>query len=548
MNDPAAPDSPRSSGWPRAALLLAPLAALAWCVLIRVPLIVNAETHLDSDLAVDGLTLREAIQGHWRWHYPGTPHMGTGAVLLSWVPAQIAGATPSALVVGGAIAYLLLVLGVFATAWRSFGPRAAGWCLVPLAFASTGTIWLTGRITGGHMLAAAWSAGAWWLLALTLEKGGRARALLLGLWCGLGLYHDSLFLMTLIGLVPAGLLAAVASRWGNLWGAQAVLPGLALMVGFAIGLAPSALGRWVDPYDAYHEQFAWSLDQELVREHSRILFLDCLPRLIAGHRLPGLEADPDPALLGSAAPIRRAGERAADAGWIAGGLTLLSLGLFAVSLAVLAARSWNAKSAAARATALGLSITTAATLAAFVVNRNIFNADNYRYLVLLLIPWALGFGLLAESLARRSTGGLTAAVGLALAVGVLFTLDQAAWYRRLGWVDDRLAVVRRPLDDPAIRWLDERPEVDSFAAGYWDAYRLAFLSRRPLRGVPHPIHPNRFPEWSSDLPGGRPEILIARPTPEDQFFLRKALDEGGRVLHRERGTTIATWPAADAPQ
>jgi len=39
-----------------------------------------------------------------------------------------------------------------------------------------------------------------------------------------------------------------------------------------------------------------------VRRHARtrlwLLFLDCLPRLIAGHRLPNLEADPDPALLG----------------------------------------------------------------------------------------------------------------------------------------------------------------------------------------------------------------------------------------------------------
>jgi len=548
MNEPAAPDSPRSPRWPSAVLWLGLLATLVWCVLLRVPLIVNAQTHLDSDLAVDGLTLREALQGHWRWHYPGTPHMGIGAALLSWIPARIVGATPSALVGGGTLAYLLLVLGAFATAWRSFGPRVAGWCLVPLAFTSTGTIWLTGRITGGHMLAAAWSAGAWWLLALALEKGGRGRVFLLGLWCGLGMYHDSLFLMTLVGLVPAGLIFAVASRWGDLRGARDLARGLLLLAGFAVGFAPNALGRWIDPYDAYNEQFAWSLEPELVREHSRILFLDCLPRLVAGHRLPGLEADPDPALLGSAAPIRRAGERGAAAGWSAAGLTLLSLGLFAVSLAVLAARSWNGASTSARSVALGLSITTAATLAAFVVNKNIFNADNYRYLVLLLIPWSLGFGLAAEALARRSTGGLTAAVGLALALSVLFTLDAATWYRRLGWVDDRLAVVRRPLDDPTLRWLDEHPEVDSFAAGYWDAYRLAFLAGRPLRGVPHPIHPNRFPEWSNDLPGGRPEILIARPTPEDQMFLRKALDDGGRVLHRDRGMTIATWPADDAPR
>ncbi len=35
----------------------------------------------------------------------------------------------------------------------------------------------------------------------------------------------------------------------------------------------------------------------------------------------------------------------------------------------------------------GLAVSALATLAGFVVNRNIFNSDNYRYLVTLLVPW-----------------------------------------------------------------------------------------------------------------------------------------------------------------
>jgi hypothetical protein len=135
-----------------------------------------------------------------------------------------------------------------------------------------------------------------------------------------------------------------------------------------------------------------------------------------------------------------------------------------------------------------------------------------------------------------------AAVGLAAAFGLAFAADSLAWYRRLGWIDERWAVVRRAVDDPALRWLDEHPEVGAFTAGYWDVYRLAFLVDRPIRGVPHPIYPDRYPEWSSDLPGGRPTILIARPTLQDQRVLQEALDAGGEVLLRERGTTVATWP------
>ena len=533
-----------SSGWKRAVPGIALLAALAWSAAIRAPLIVNADVHLDSDLAVDGLTLREAVQGHWRWHYPGTPYTGTGAVLLSWVPAKIWGVSPSTLVSGGTVAYLLLIGGVFATAWKGFGPGVATWSLLPLAFASTGTLWLTGRITGGHVLAAAWSAWASWLLMGYVSKPSLPRGLALGFFCGLGVYLDSMFLMTLLGLVPAGM-AAVVARRGQGWRATTALAcGSCLLIGFAVGYAPRPIGRWMEPHDAYNEQFAWSLDSGVLMGHARLLFLDCLPRLVAGHRLPGLETDPDPALLGQGAPIQRSAGRKASFDLVAVVLIPLALGLFVASLGFLG-RSVRKGEAGGRMVASGLLITTGAILSAFVVNRNIFNSDNYRYLVLALIPWALGFALAADAVSRRSRAGLAATVVLGVVVGGLFTMDAAAWYRRLGWIDEGGSVVHRRLDDPALGWLDAHPEVLAFSAGYWDAYRLAFLSRPPRRGVPHPIYPNRFPEWSKDLPGGRPETLVARPSAEDQRFLRRAIDDGGRVLFRDRGTTIATWPIAN---
>jgi len=537
-----------STRWARTAPWIGLIAALAWSAAIRAPLVVNADVHLDSDLAVDGLTLDEAIQGHWRWHYPGTPYMGTGAVLLSWGQAKLWGVSPATLVSGGTAAYLLLIGGVFATAWKGFGPKVAAWSLVPLAFASTGTIWLTGRITGGHMLAAAWSAWAWWGLIQFASKPSPARGFALGLFCGLGVYLDSLFLMTLLGLVAAGVVAAMVSR-SEVWRwSRGVVYGLFLIAGFAIGFAPRPVGRWMEPHDAYNEQFAWTLDSQVLAEHARILFLDCLPRLVAGHRLPGLEADPDPSLLGQGAPLQRTSGRMPALDPVAMVLTPLALGLFLGSFGVLAWRVVSIGASIGLAVGFGMLISSAAILAAFVVNRNIFNSDNYRYLVLLLIPWALGFGLGASRTSERSRRGLAATVATAVVVGGLFTLDVGAWYRRLGWVDDRWAVVHRPLDDAALRWLDEHPEVVDFAAGYWDAYRLDFLSRRPLRGTPHPIYPNRFPEWSRDLPGSRPQTLVARATAEDQTFLRRAIADGGKVLFRGRGTTIATWPPAKGPE
>src|SRR5215831_18349668 len=99
---PATVPAERRLRWSPAWLVLG--LAAAWAVLIRVPLILNADSHLDSDLAVDGLTLLDATRGHWRWHYPGTPHIGTLPVLLSLPQALAFGANPRTLVSGGAAA------------------------------------------------------------------------------------------------------------------------------------------------------------------------------------------------------------------------------------------------------------------------------------------------------------------------------------------------------------------------------------------------------------------------------------------------------------
>ncbi len=85
-------------------------------------------------------------------------------MLLSLPQALAFGANPRTLVSGGTAAYVVLMVATFLLARRAFGTSVALWGLVPLAFASTGTIWLSGRVTGGHVLAAAWHAGAFALL------------------------------------------------------------------------------------------------------------------------------------------------------------------------------------------------------------------------------------------------------------------------------------------------------------------------------------------------------------------------------------------------
>jgi hypothetical protein len=197
-------DAPaRRLRWPWVVLGL----GLAWTVLIRVPLVLNAHDHLDSDLAVDGLTLRDALDGHWRWHYPATPSMGITPVLSSYLQALVWGANPITLVSGGTLIWCLVVVSTFWLAARTYGLEVAGWSILPLVFSSLGTIWLSGRITGGHLLTLVWHTVALAGLHACLTRGGWRRTAALGLWCGLGLYLDAMFLVTLAALVPSGLIA-----------------------------------------------------------------------------------------------------------------------------------------------------------------------------------------------------------------------------------------------------------------------------------------------------------------------------------------------------
>jgi hypothetical protein len=529
---PATGPAERRRRWSPAWLVLGP--AAAWAVLVRVPLILNADSHLDSDLAVDGLTLLDATHGHWRWHYPGTPHIGTLPVLLSLPQALAFGANPRTLVGGGAAAYVVLLVATFVLARRAFGTSVALWGLVPLTFASTGTIWLSGRVTGGHVLAAAWHAGAFALLYECLAKGGRWRAAALGLWCGVGFWLDSMFLTTLAGLA----IAAVLGWWASGRSRRGLGNALVFALAFLAGAWPHWVGARADPHNVYPDQFQPILRRELLVGHARLLALECVPRLIAGHRLPGLQSEPDPASLGGPGGARSKPDHSLPAA----ATTAVGLALFAMAMLTLALPGLCRGDPAANAVRWGLLGSAAVVVAGFVANRNIFNSDNYRYLVTLLVPWSIGFGMAMRGLSRRGAGGQSAAAMGSLVLAALMTLDTARWYARFGWIDARGRPVRSSWHDPALAWLEGHRAVDRVFGGYWDVYRLAFLTGGRVRGVPYPISPDRYPEWSR---GGRPEVVIVRPQPSDVPFRDAALEAGGRVLHRERGLTIVSWPRSE---
>lgn len=507
---------------------------LIWTVLIRIPIVLYAEDHLDSDLAVDGLTLLEATQGNWRWHYPGTPHIGTPAVVLSWVQAKIWGVDSQTLVSGGTVAACLILTSTFLTIWRVFGHRIACWSLVPTVFSSLGTIWLSSRITGGHLLVTAWSAGALALMFGCWTNGGSRRSLIFGLWCGFGYYIDSMILLVLISII----VPTTVIGWRSPTILRSKLVFLLLFgVGFAVGQLPRELGKRLEPHDAYQGQFDPIFQRDVLAEHTQILFTQCLPRLIGGHTFHRFGPEPPASKL----PGRGASLSASPQFDLYSAITtIISLTLFVAGIVMILRKSvcWPI-SVASSGVASSLLILTVGVLAAFIINRNIFNSDNYRYLVFLLIPWSLGFGLLLDALASRGNAGRIAAILVGLGFAGMMTLDVYRGYRHYGWIEETATTHRLAPTDPAVLYFRAHPDATRIYGDYWDVYRLSFLTLGRLLPRPLGIYPDRFPEWKS------------KNTESDVYLVA----HGGRVPTKGwiepvplRGMQIYRWNWSRPPQ
>src|SRR5262249_39267225 len=96
-----------------------------------------------------------------------------------------------------------------------------------------------------------------------------------------------------------------------------------------------------------------------------------------------------------------------------------------------------------KAISSGIFVSALLIVVAFLLNRNIFNSDNYRYLVYLITVWSLGFGLLMSDISEKSLPGRAAAfIFVAMLIG-LMTSSTITWYRDLlGYLNSRWQVVR----------------------------------------------------------------------------------------------------------
>lgn len=504
-------------------VILTLILVLILATAIRWPMLSRAERHLDSDLAVDGLTLREFLnEGQWRWHYPGTPHIGTLPVLLSLPAVTMLGDGSASLVFAGLVANLLLISAIFLLVNRQNGLTPAVLTGLILAAGGLGQVWLSARVTGGHLLASAWLAWAWvaWLRIVKSRKVWPW--LLLSLYCSAGLWVDSLFAMCLPGLGLASLIMAWISR-REIALNRRFLQATVFLIALPFGpLLNHMLG---DAYNAYGSQFEITTDPSALRQHTQLLVLECLPRLILGRTF---KAGSTGIQMTHLKPIDWATVNFAQAAVLAGVAIL-------VCLLILRTLTTDQKNkveqnddcSEIQLLWLGNILTAVITVAAFRFNKNIYNADNYRYLVL-LIPLA---GMTYGQMAGRGRFHVLRQTLLFIFACILAT-DVVLWQHANGFRG------RSPQQlQPSLSELLQKHDLINytFEADYWEVYRGLYLVNKPLtQARPFGFFPNRFPEKAPTSP----QLLVISRSPTSIQMLQQAKAEGARLKFTDLGFEV----------
>ena len=502
--------------------------------LIRWPMMVYAYKHLDSDLAVDGLTLRDFVQnGNWRWHYPGTPHIGTLPVLISLPAVALWGEGPASLVFAGIAANILLILAIYLLVNRAYGRVSAIRASLVLAAGGLGQVWLSARVTGGHLLSAAWLAWAWLLWTHLIDTKSLKSWAGLGLFCAIGIWIDSIFLLGIAGLGLSSVIMA--------WQLRSTIPikrrsiqALVFTTFLPIGPLISKLG---DGVNVYGSQFEITTDPSALKEHARILLVECLPRLIIGRTLK--TGSPEISMT----HLKPADYLSSNYA-LAMVLTMMAV-LFIMTWLKLISPLTSKKSSKTSSDSLpdwvnalwyGLTFTALLTLSAFELNKNIFNADNYRYLVPLIPLLGMTYGLFSSAGPMlRQRRFLLILLTLMLALDVHFWQQTNGFYPSLQTKTDK-KLETYTIKDVVSLLTDPQPGslpaiTDTFEADYWETYRALYLAQKPISmGKPFGFFPNRFPNESPP----NPRFVLITNSPASLQMLPLIRAEGAKLFSDKR--------------
>ena len=468
-------------------LVVALLAVLA----LRVPMITDSVEVLDSDAAINGLTLKHLLEGQWRWHYPGLHYMGVTELFLALPGGLLFGANPFTLTVAPVLAYALLTLTVYVLAGKLYGRRAANWSLVPLVFTSTDVLFWTSFPIGGHALITFWHVAALLLLARYRQTAKQSWLAVLGIWSGFGYYTYQMFLFSLVLIVPVALLGRAGPSRRRAGGLAWVL----FASSFLLGWSPHLIGVEADSHDVYgsQTQAVWSA------RSVGVLLRECLPKFVAGpgqtgEGLPELSTSDQVARftivavwLGIAVvyyrrliPARQGARRRQFSDWLKG--EWLTDPNDAIKLLVAA--------------------TPPLVLAGFLLHPAVENHTHSRYLIYLMSWWPIALG--AVFAAPRQSAGMKSRAAPAptpravLLIAALFVFASGFGtyrYLRVREAINLFGLPRAAAKEPVVAYLEAQDSFVFLYGWYWDAYRFTFLTGEQVRGVPV----QRFPDSSFSL-------------------------------------------------
>jgi hypothetical protein len=175
-------------------------------------------------------------------------------------------------------------------------------------------------------------------------------------------------------------------------------------------------------------------------------------------------------------------------------------------------------------------------LSAFELNKNIFNADNYRYLVPLIPLLGMTYGLLSSAGPMfRQRRFLLMLLSLMLVLDVHFWQQVNGFYPRLQTNTDKKLETYTNKDVVSLL-TDPQPGplpaiTDTFEADYWETYRALYLAQRPISmGKPFGFFPNRFPNESPP----NPRFVLITNSPASLQMLPLIRAEGAKLFSDKR--------------
>ncbi|MFL6198289.1 MAG: hypothetical protein ACJ76J_03850 [Thermoanaerobaculia bacterium] len=464
------------------ALLLGLL--LAASLLLRIPLLANAEAAFTSDEAVDALAVQHLLAGTevsaFNWD---TTYYGIVEGLLAIPFVALLGPSALAFKLSAVVGFLALLVAVFSLGRALYGAAEGLAAAALLAVFSPQLLFWSTLAAGGYCLIVAW--GTLTLLCFLHALRAPARRLrfaALGFFAGFGLYIYELYLPYFALLLLAGGIAFLLSLRSLPVLRERLGTAALAAAGFALGAAPKiallASGR-----GAKRPAYALAGAAQVL-SNVRLLVRDCIPALFGvnlGPETP-LEFYNGPAL----GPLSSA----------LGALLLLVYAAAWIRALVRLVRPLAKEvEEGARRWTEGLLVALIPLVALlFVLSPNPQDAGSNRY----LLPWLSALPLVGAALVRWGRRNLPSMAVAGLLAVALPALQSTLWLVDHSHLTPSLEVEAQRVPLRSLLPVLRSQGLAGGYAGYWDAYRATFFAGEKLVFAPY-MGWDRYPPYSRRL-------------------------------------------------